>query len=371
MKDDFRYHRHNLIDWFQQEALSKARAAVIGAGAVGNEIIKNLALLGVGEIHIFDLDIIEEHNLTRSVLFRDGDIGQLKAEVAAKRAMELDSNVRAYSFHGDFWKTLSLCDLKTFDVLFCSVDNFEARLHCNSMCHLAGVDFVNTGIDSRSALIELFRFSVSPSLGCFECNLPPSVYQRMRARYSCGYLRKLSFIEKKMPTTIITSSAAGSLAVSLGLRLGMQEQPTEPYRMYLDTIAGTLTKTALSRAEGCPCCGRFAEQPPVVTCRPDLAALAHQTTLSATVITSDPILVGYRIAGSADYHDVFAVASAFNSDFPATIADDPDAVEIEIRDQFTMSELVDRFSGRSMPCKFAIVSDGPRAIVCEFEGRRE
>lgn len=60
---DTRYHRHNLIDWFSQDALAKIKIAVIGAGAVGNEVIKNLALLGVGEVHIFDLDKIEEHNL--------------------------------------------------------------------------------------------------------------------------------------------------------------------------------------------------------------------------------------------------------------------------------------------------------------------
>jgi molybdopterin/thiamine biosynthesis adenylyltransferase len=88
---DARYHRHNLIDWFSQDALAKTKVAVIGAGAVGNEVIKNLALLGVGEIYVFDLDVIEEHNLTRSVLFRDADIGQPKAAVAAKRAMELDA----------------------------------------------------------------------------------------------------------------------------------------------------------------------------------------------------------------------------------------------------------------------------------------
>ena len=68
---------------------------VIGAGAVGNEVIKNLALLGVGEIYIFDLDKVEEHNLTRSVLFRDTDIGQSKSIVAAQRAMELDRGVSA------------------------------------------------------------------------------------------------------------------------------------------------------------------------------------------------------------------------------------------------------------------------------------
>src|SRR4051794_28803994 len=123
-----RYHRHGLIDWFSQEAISRMTIAVIGAGAVGNEVIKNLALLGVGQLNIYDFDRVEEHNLTRSVLFRETDIGRSKAEVAAERAMAMDTNVSAQGFHGDFWRTLPLSTLRGLDVLFCCVDNFEARI---------------------------------------------------------------------------------------------------------------------------------------------------------------------------------------------------------------------------------------------------
>ena len=193
-------------------------------------MIKNLALLGVGEVHIFDLDNIEEHNLTRSVLFRPSDIGESKATVAAKRAMDLDPNITAIPYHGDFWTLLSLSDLRSFDVLFCCVDNFEARIRCNTLCYLAGVDFVNTGIDSRSAVVELYPFSQSRHGGCLECNMPLSVYHRIAQRYSCGYLRKVSFIERKIPTTIITSSAVASLAVSRGLRFGEAGDQAAPRR---------------------------------------------------------------------------------------------------------------------------------------------
>ena len=43
-----RYQRHELIDWFSQQRLADSRVAVIGAGAIGNEVIKNLVLLGTG-----------------------------------------------------------------------------------------------------------------------------------------------------------------------------------------------------------------------------------------------------------------------------------------------------------------------------------
>lgn len=365
---EMRYHRHNLIDWFSQEAISQSRAAVIGAGAVGNEVIKNLALLGVGEIHIFDFDNIEEHNLTRSVLFRDADIGRSKAEVAAQRAMELDSNVRAVAIQGEFWDHLRISDLRLFDILFCCVDNFEARIRCNMLCYLAETDFVNMGIDSRSAVVELFPFSRSKGVGCLECNLPETVYQRIAERYSCGHLRKLSLAEKKIPTTIITSTIAASFAVSFGLRLGPDHDEPVARRLYVDTISGSLTRTALGRADACVCCGRFGARAEIMRCRPDIGGLPAGLPAETTVLTSEQILVSYRIVGEDDEHIVFERASEFDSTFPSTVAADPGAVELDIRDQFTIGELTSRFAGRPMPCKFATAFGKDAAFVWEFEG---
>jgi molybdopterin/thiamine biosynthesis adenylyltransferase len=361
-----RYNRHNLIDWFSQEGLARAKVAVIGAGAVGNEVIKNLALLGVGEVHIFDCDTIEVHNLTRSVLFREADVGRSKAEVAARRAMEMDPNIKAIPKHGDFWDRLSISELRTFSVLFCCVDNFEARLRCNTLCYLAQVDFINLGIDSRSASVEVFPFGRSQEHGCLECTLPDSVYRRISERYSCGQLRKLSYIEKKVPTTIITSSVAAGFAVSTGLRLGSDGDavPTNT-RLFFDTITSNMTRTSLGRNAQCPCCGRMSGVPILISCKDAVDNIPTEIGLDATVTTSEPILVGYR-SGSGSEFLVFQRASAFDDSFPATVSDDPGSVQLEVRDQFTLTEISTRFAGRRMPCKFAILSAQDKNIVCEF-----
>src|SRR5687768_924383 len=83
---DGRFDRFRLISWWDQARLSRARILVIGAGALGNEIIKNLSLLGVGQLLIADLDRVENSNLSRAILYREADNGLAKAEVAARTA---------------------------------------------------------------------------------------------------------------------------------------------------------------------------------------------------------------------------------------------------------------------------------------------
>ncbi|HMS34689.1 MAG TPA: ThiF family adenylyltransferase, partial [Ignavibacteria bacterium] len=81
---DDRYSRLELITWWDQDILKNAKILVAGCGALGNEIVKNLAMLGVGNICVADMDKVEESNLTRSILFRTEDKGLSKAEVICK-----------------------------------------------------------------------------------------------------------------------------------------------------------------------------------------------------------------------------------------------------------------------------------------------
>src|SRR5262245_54912731 len=57
--EDDRYSRLRLISWWKQERLTSARILVVGAGALGNEVMKNLALVGVGITYLIDLDVVE------------------------------------------------------------------------------------------------------------------------------------------------------------------------------------------------------------------------------------------------------------------------------------------------------------------------
>ncbi|MDH4136846.1 MAG: ThiF family adenylyltransferase, partial [Anaerolineae bacterium] len=86
------------ISWWEREKVQAAKMMIVGAGALGNEVLKNLALMGVGHLFIVDFDTIEAANLSRSVLFRPEDNGKKKAEVAARRIKELNPDIQVQFF---------------------------------------------------------------------------------------------------------------------------------------------------------------------------------------------------------------------------------------------------------------------------------
>src|SRR5829696_4293841 len=114
---DDRFHRFKLIGWWDQDRLSRARVLVIGAGALGNEIIKNLALLGVGNVFVADMDRVENSNLSRSILYRESDNGTPKAAAAARGAKDIYPAINVQHFVGNIVHDLGLGVYRWADVV--------------------------------------------------------------------------------------------------------------------------------------------------------------------------------------------------------------------------------------------------------------
>src|SRR6059058_1419185 len=93
LDDSDRYSRLRLIGWWDQERLRAAKVLVVGAGAIGNEVLKNLALVGIGQVVVIDCDEIEDSNLTRSILFRREDRDKSKAIAAAEEMRRINPDV--------------------------------------------------------------------------------------------------------------------------------------------------------------------------------------------------------------------------------------------------------------------------------------
>ena len=86
--DRERTDRQRRLPGFDQDAVAAARVLVIGAGGLGCPVVQALAAAGVGYLHIVDSDSVELSNIQRQPLCVP-DVGKPKAEVAARRALEL------------------------------------------------------------------------------------------------------------------------------------------------------------------------------------------------------------------------------------------------------------------------------------------
>jgi len=211
-----RYNAFTLVSWWRQDVLRDATIAVLGAGAVGNEVIKNLALMGVGHIFIADFDKIERGNLTRSVLFRQRDEGQRKAEVAARVAKELNPDVRVQWFHGDVTHDLGLGVFRRMKVVICCLDSRQARLAVNRACWKMNRPWLDTGLNGLYGETRVFW----PGRGaCYECTLFDQDYRLMEERMSCQQLAIEAFKVGRVPTTPTSASIAGAVQAEEALKI--------------------------------------------------------------------------------------------------------------------------------------------------------
>lgn len=211
-----RYSRLRLISWWRQDRLSEARVLVVGAGALGNEVLKNLALLGAGHIVVIDLDQVEPSNLSRSVLFRAEDGGRPKAEVAARRAREINPEITIVPIAGDVITTLGLGWFQDADVVIGCLDNREARLWVNRQCWKVGTPWVDAGIQEIQGVVKVF---VPPHSACYECGMTERDYQLLNLHYSCPLLRRDEILAGKVPTAPTIASMMAALEVQEALKL--------------------------------------------------------------------------------------------------------------------------------------------------------
>lgn len=222
--DSDRYHSFGYISWWQQEVVRNASILVVGAGALGNEVLKNLALMGIGNVMIADFDTIEDSNLSRSVLFRGGDRGRRKVDAAAERVKELNPDVNVKAWHGDINYELGMGVFRHVDAIIGCLDNREARLSINRFCWGIGKPWVDGAIQELMGIVRVFW----PGNGaCYECTLTDLDYQIIGLRYSCPLLARQNVLQGKVPTTPTSASIVAAFQTQEALKLihGMEVQP--------------------------------------------------------------------------------------------------------------------------------------------------
>ncbi|MBE9507448.1 MAG: ThiF family adenylyltransferase, partial [Chloroflexi bacterium] len=236
------------ISWWEREKVQASKMMIVGAGALGNEVLKNLALMGVGHLFVIDFDTIEAANLSRSVLFRLEDGGKKKAEVAARRIKEMAPDVQVQFFHGDVNTDLGLGVFRRMDVIIGCLDNREARLSVNRFCYWLNKPWVDGAIQE---LFGLERVFVPGQGACFECTLTEQARREMSLRYSCPLLARQNILLGKVPTTPTISAIIGGIQSQDALKL-LHGLPVEAGKvMHVNGLTNEVHTTAYVEREDC------------------------------------------------------------------------------------------------------------------------
>lgn len=238
----------DFISWWDRDKVQNARVMVIGAGALGNEVIKNLALMGVGHIFIVDFDKIEMANLSRSVLFRETDSNRSKAEIAAARAKTVNPQVHVQYVNGDVTSKVGLGVFRRMDAVIGCLDNREARLAVNRFCYWVNKPWVDGAIQELLGLVRVF---VPGQGACYECTLTEQALRDLSLRYSCPLLARQNVLLGKVPTTPTIASIIGAMQSQEALKL-INSMPVEPGKVtHFNGMVNEMHTTAYVPRDDC------------------------------------------------------------------------------------------------------------------------
>lgn len=206
-----------LLSWFKKEKVKNARVLVAGAGALGNEVVKNLALFGVGHIYVCDFDQIEISNLTRSVLFREEDAYNhaYKAEIVAKRAKEINPQIEVTPIVGNLFSEVGFGLYKAVDVIIGCLDSRIARYQLNRLSLRAGKTWIDGSIENLTGVVKVY----TPGVSCYECGLSREEFNNIMLRTGCADVVRTQTSAGRVATTPISASIIGAMQVQEAMKI--------------------------------------------------------------------------------------------------------------------------------------------------------
>jgi adenylyltransferase/sulfurtransferase len=253
-----RYHALSISSVWSLPRIRKTRALVVGAGALGNEVTKNLAMMGVASIIVLDRDTVETANLTRSVFYREIDHGRPKSQVLAERLHELNPDVAVLPVQGDLESALGLGLLRRVDLVFSCLDSRLARRNLNRMCEKVGSSWVDGAMEDLLGEVVVY---VPGKTACYECNLTQVDLEVMHEAKSCRGIALQSLALGKVPTTSTMGSIVSAIQVQEAFKILHDDvsRSLAGFRLMINCAVNDFLQVKLDRKKGCDGHFRFGE----------------------------------------------------------------------------------------------------------------
>ena len=249
--DDDQFDRQKRVASWSQNIITSSKVCVVGAGALGNEVVKNLLQLGVVDITVIDFDDIVVANLNRCVFFSREDVGKKKADVIAAKASQVNLTAIVKVIDSKV-ELLSEATWSEFGFVFSCLDNLGARLHINA--HTYGkcvlIDGGTTGFMGKVQVVS--------NGSCLECSLQKRDYDSMWRKYSCvGDL--LDIVDPKMPALPTTTSVVSALMVGEFVKIAhkmegkmAQSNTFEGKYLFYNGVLNAFSEFNVQKRKDCP-----------------------------------------------------------------------------------------------------------------------
>jgi len=245
-----------------QRRLRKATVLLAGAGAIGNEAAKNLALLGVGRMTIVDLDRVEMSNVSRMIFFDRKDLGKNKAEVLAENIHAKYPYVETSAYRGEL-ESMPLKHYLDTQVVVCGLDNVVSRIFLTQTCRKYRIPLVDAGIIGLTGRVQSY---IPPDDSCPICLFPPNQYSNIVGlRNPCEAAQDQQTVPSFSTSISLVSSilAQETVKVIQGLEeykatKQWPEKTGQPLRsiLFLDLKNNRYTAMKVDRSPRCIVCGK-------------------------------------------------------------------------------------------------------------------
>lgn len=245
-----RFERSARIAWIDLPRIQAARLLVVGAGALGNEAVKDLALSGFRRFTLVDPDRVVTTNLNRCIFFSEDDAArrELKVNAVRRGVLALDPGVEVDT-HADRVENLPESVFGEHDMVVGCVDNVAARIHTNAHAYFHGRPYIDGG---TLGMVGKVQVVLPPGSPCLQCGMNKTHMAEVARRYSCTGAG-MTFVEAAQAAEITTTSIVAAVQAREAVKVasGRQDRTVENL-WYYDGLRGTAEVLRVALNPKCP-----------------------------------------------------------------------------------------------------------------------
>ncbi|MGB3626000.1 MAG: HesA/MoeB/ThiF family protein [Henriciella sp.] len=236
-----RHKRHILLKEIGGPGVQKllgAKVSIVGAGALGGPCAMYLAAAGVGEIELWDNDLVDRSNLQRQIQFTEDDIGKPKVKRLAGRLKAAAPDCRVPERQQRWNEAYTLSG----SIIIDATDNFETRFALNQAAHATGRHLVSGAASRWTGQVSVFASGVEADAPCYQCFVPETPPEA-EACEDVGVVGP------------VTGMIASQMALETLKLITGAGKPLIGKLVLLDGLGGVPRAVTLSRDPDCPVCG--------------------------------------------------------------------------------------------------------------------